>query len=61
MNEHDVRRLALVFAIQAQIEGMKAANKERLSLGGSIAYRNADFCNKADELENLAHAHNDQL
>jgi hypothetical protein len=29
MNEFDVKRLALILAVQAEIEGMKALNTER--------------------------------
>lgn len=30
MNEYDIRRLALVLAIQAEVEGMKAKNAENV-------------------------------
>lgn len=38
MDDYTVKRLALVLAIQAEIEGMKICNIERLSNKYSIAY-----------------------
>ena len=61
MNEYDIRRLALVLAIQAEIEGMKAANIERMSEGKSLAYDEYAFDDVADKLRILAAKHNDQL
>ena len=61
MTHYDVRRLALVLALQAEIEGMKAENLEREQLNISLAYSESAFINKAEELRNLAHAHDEQL
>lgn len=61
MNEYDVKRLALVLAVQAEIEGMKAINKERELNGASIAYTEQDFGYMADQLRELANKHNEQL
>jgi len=61
MNEYDVKRLALVLAIQAEIEGMKAENMQRERLNHSVAYTESSFCEKAEELRNLAYLHNEQL
>jgi len=61
MNEYDVKRLAEVLAIQAEIEGMKAENLGRGNLGHSMAYGNGDFQNKAEELRSIASKHNEQL
>lgn len=61
MNQYDVIRLALVLAVQAEIEGMKACNDDRSQLGHSMAYTDTDFCNKAEELRMLAYKHNEQL
>ena len=61
MNEYDVKRLALVFAIQAEIEGMKAENTQRSILDHSMAYTDQDFCDKAEELRILASKHNEQI
>ena len=65
MNEQDaqynVMRLALVLAVQAEIEGMKSENADRESNDHSMAYNNEHFQEKAEELRILAHAHNEQL
>lgn len=61
MGSSDVRRLALVLAIQAEVEGMKADNQYRECRGESISYGDNEFVSKAEELRNLAHAHDDQL
>ena len=61
MNEFDVKRLALILAIQAEIEGMKAVNFERKSQGRPLAYNESAFKIAAEELRNLAYKHNDQL
>ena len=61
MNEYDVKRLALILAVQAEIEGMKAYNKQRDITNGSFIYNQQNFDAKAEELNNLAHTHNLQL
>lgn len=61
MNEYDVKRLAEVLAIQAEIEGMKFDNMQREQYGNNHSYTDEDFCNKAEELRIVAAKHNDQL
>jgi hypothetical protein len=61
MEHYDVKRLALVLAVQAEIEGMKVENMHRQHCGDAPSYGEGEFCSKAGELENLAHAHNEQL
>ena len=61
MNEYDVKRLALVLSVQAEIEGMKTENKEREYNNYAMAYTDQDFNDKAEELRNYAYAHNEQL
>ena len=61
MNEYDVKRLALVLSIQAEIEGMKAENMQRALMGESMAYREGDFEYRAEVLRVLALKHNEQL
>ena len=61
MGEYDVRRLALILACQAEIEGMKAENKFREIQDQSLAYGEEAFNDKANELKNLAYAHDQQL
>ena len=61
MNEYDVKRLAEILAIQAEIEGMKIFNAERLQNGMIPGYDDDSFCAKAEELRAVASKHNDQL
>lgn len=61
MNEYDVKRLALVLAIQSDIEGMKADNMIRQQNNESFAYNGAEFECKSEQLRSLAYAHNEQL
>ncbi len=61
MDYYDVKRLALVLAVQAEIEGMKADNMLHAIHTTAPRHDNEDFQSKACELENLAHAHNEQL
>ena len=61
MDGYDVKRLALILAIQSEIEGMKAENMQRESLSNAMAYTSEDFDIKAKDLLNLAYAHNEQL
>jgi hypothetical protein len=61
MDHYDVKRLALVCAVNAEIEGMKAENENRKQLNHSMAYDEESFTEKAMELRNLAFIHNDQL
>jgi hypothetical protein len=58
MNEYDVKRLALILAVQAEVEGMKAINAQRVF---DQEYTMEDFQKKAEELRNLAYCHNEQL
>lgn len=61
MNEYDVKRLALVLAVQAEIEGMKAENILREQNNESPAYGLKQFLELANRLNDLAYAHNEQL
>ncbi len=61
MDEYDVKRLALVLAVQAEIEGMKAANDGSKYFQREPDYHEGHFQEKAMELTNLAHMHRDQL
>ena len=61
MDIYDVKRLALVLAVQAEIEGMKSANEDRRQINHSMAYPDSDFEGKAMELRNLAYVPNEQL
>ena len=61
MNEYDVKRLIEAFAIEAEIEAMKIANKQRDLPSEAPAYDENDFFEKAEELRILASKHNEQL
>ena len=52
---YNVKRLALVLSVQAEIEAMKAENKQREILGQLMAYTDESFSDKANELSNLAY------
>ena len=58
---YNVKRLALVLAKQAEVEGMKADNLIMKQRGLSPTYAGKDFMHAASELENLAHSHDHQL
>lgn len=61
MDFYDVRRLALVLAVQAEVEGMKAENMQREAVGSSMAYDDGAFSDKANELRNLAYCDETEL
>lgn len=62
MNEYDVKRLAAVLALQAEIEGMKIHNKIKTSEGNYITiYGQSDFDQMAFQLRELSSKHNEQL
>lgn len=58
---YNVKRLALVLAMQAEIEGMKAENLLREQNNESPAYGYNHFWEKAEDLRMLAYKHNEQL
>lgn len=58
MTNYDVKRLALVFSIQAEIEGMKAANSQYEQ---DQRYGDVEFRYKAEELRIIASKHDEQL
>lgn len=60
-NFYNVKRLALILAVQAEIEGMKAENAQREQMNYSLAYTDSDFQDKAEELRTLANLHDEQL
>lgn len=61
MTNYDIKRLALVLAVQAEIEGMKAENLQRDQQEMSPAYPNEMFQDMAEQLRNLAAMHDEQL
>ena len=61
MTDYTVKRLALVLAVQAEIEGMKSENASREQMINSMAYSDADFRDKAEELRTIAYKCDEQL
>ena len=61
MDDYTVKRLALVLAVQAEIEGMKTSNLIRELSNDSLIYNEGDFQERSQRLTILAHAHNEQL
>ena len=61
MERMDVRRLALVLSKQAEIEAMKIENVIREQQGLTPAYTSEMFLDKANDLVNLAYAHDEDL
>ena len=61
MDEYNVKRLALVLAVQAEIEGMKSYNVQRIQADLTPGYGEDHFFAKAEELRILASKHNEQL
>jgi hypothetical protein len=59
--EYSVKRLAKILSVQAEIEGMKAFNKQREIQGDSVGYNKDAFDQLAYQLEILSVCHNDQL
>ena len=53
MNDFSVTRLALILAIQAEIEGMKAENVECEQKGYTPTWNRSSFLDKAEELRRL--------
>jgi len=60
-DQYDIMRLALVLAIQSEIEGMKAENQTANANGRPAVYSEGHFQQKAEELRILAYKHNEQL
>jgi len=59
MNEYDIKRLALILSVQAEIEGMKAENAFREVYQHEPTYNEGHFQEKAQKLSDLAYKHND--
>ena len=58
----EAKRLGLILAIQAEIEGMKAENLWWELMGEkTVLYTKKDFDAKADELRVIAYKHEDNL
>jgi len=58
---YNIRRLALVLAIQAEVEGMKAENQIRMLNNIPLIYGDREFNEKAEDLRQMAYAHDEQI
>ncbi len=58
MNEYDIKRLALIFSVQTEVEAMKTENKARELQDLAQAFPSEMFQEKANELQNLAYCPN---
>ena len=61
VTETGIKRLGLILAIQAEIEGMKASNDQRMITHESLAYTEDHFQSRAEELRNIVAMHEDQF
>lgn len=61
MKTADIKRLGLILAIQAEIDGMKAENGDRYANDLSPAYVRKDFDQKADEIRDIVYKNDDLL
>jgi len=61
MTSYDVKRLARIYALVAQLESMKVANIARESNGFSPEWGEDAFVEIQDEIERLAHCPDQEL
>ena len=61
MKTADIKRLGLILAVQAEIEGMKSENTLIERKGFPPVYDETDFCQKAEEIREIVNKHDDQL
>ena len=61
MTDAGVKRLILVSALEAEMQGMIADNKQREQDGLSLAYEGKDFSYIAQQMEEIAHKHDDEI
>ena len=61
MKTADIKRLGLILAVQAEIEGMKSENTLIERQGYSPVYDETYFCQKAEEIREIVNKHDDQL
>ena len=61
MTEAGIKRLILVTALETEVQGMIAENKQREADGLALAYDNKQFIYMADQMREIANAHDDQV
>lgn len=61
MTDAGVKRLILVSALEAEMQGMIADNTQREQEGLSLAYEGKDFDYIAEQMREIANMHDDQI
>ena len=61
MEDSAVKRLGLILAVQAEIEGLKAENEFRKAINDSVTYGEEVFIKMAEEIRTIVYKHPDQL
>lgn len=61
MTDAGIKRLILVAALETEVQGMIAENKQREADGLALAYDNKQFIYMADQMREIANAHDDQV
>ncbi len=61
MTKADIKRLGLILAIQAEIEGMKAYNTAAKRITHYVPFDLDQFEEKAEESQEIVYKHDDQL
>lgn len=54
MSNEQIQLLALIYAANARVAGMQAANQQRAAQGESVAYTEDHFTGEAQHLETLS-------
>lgn len=61
MTDTGIKRLILATALETEVQGMIAENKQRETNGLALAYDNKQFLYMADQMREIANAHDDQI
>lgn len=61
MTDIGVKRLILASTLETEMQGMIADNKQRKQEGLSLAYEGKDFDHIAQQMEEIAHKHDDEI
>ena len=61
MTEATAKRLILVTALETEVQGMIAENKQRELNGESLSYDDKQFIYMAEQIREIANAHDDQV
>lgn len=61
MTDAGIKRLILVTALETEVQGMIAENKKREDEGLAHAYSNEQFVYMAEQMREIANAHDDQV